>query len=223
MVAGIDLICDHVLPILDSIIERGAECALKYLMFPRNWRRRNNDTEYESDESDDSESEESFHAFLTRYNDFLVNREFSCQKCSCNLPAVHDEEEGQFISLQVYYGTQKYTCYDCMKHFCVACQGDNDVYCISIPCKCCERLYCLDCKTVNFCNCCSTWYCADCDDEFTQCSQCEQDVCGCCVSEAGCRDCGVENSWCDRCVDNFLRYCGYYCFDCSSFCVVCEE
>ena len=46
--------CEHVLPILDSIIEREG-CALKYIQFPFVWR---NEASTDSD----------FHAFIRRYN-----------------------------------------------------------------------------------------------------------------------------------------------------------
>ncbi|KAK1734932.1 hypothetical protein QTG54_014392, partial [Skeletonema marinoi] len=50
--------CAEVVPILDSIIERGEECVLKHLQFPNEWRKERN-------------TESDFHAFITRYNDYL--------------------------------------------------------------------------------------------------------------------------------------------------------
>ncbi|KAK1732696.1 hypothetical protein QTG54_016595 [Skeletonema marinoi] len=72
------LSCTKVLPILDSIIERGEECALKHVQFPKNWRF------YERNVDSD------FHAFLVRYNGMLGNRDRDrviCLECSRDLPA----------------------------------------------------------------------------------------------------------------------------------------
>ena len=44
--------CAEVIPILDSIIQRGEDCSLEYLQFPNEWRRERN-------------TESDFHAFLT--------------------------------------------------------------------------------------------------------------------------------------------------------------
>jgi len=64
--------CAEVLPILDSIIERGEECSLEYLQLPKYWRKERN-------------TESDFHAFLARYNDYLSSRVVVCLKCNDNL------------------------------------------------------------------------------------------------------------------------------------------
>ena len=91
--------CTEMLPILDSIIERGEEeCALRLLIFPKIWRNERN-------------TESDFHAFLTRYNDYyLRNRDVSCLKCNDVFP--RGGEEMIDISGYEEYGTQDFTCQD---------------------------------------------------------------------------------------------------------------
>ncbi len=59
---------DHVVPILESIIERG-ECALKVLQFPKAWR-------------EERSTESAFHQFLQRYNEMLESRGMYCVECN---------------------------------------------------------------------------------------------------------------------------------------------
>ena len=70
--------CNHVLPILESIIEREG-CALKHLQFPSVWR---------NERSTDSE----FHAFIVRYNEMRGSREITCLKCNDILPSGDGDE-----------------------------------------------------------------------------------------------------------------------------------
>ena len=68
---GPSLSCAEVLPILDSIIERGEDCSLEYLQFPNEWCR--------------IDTESDFHAFLARYNDYLSSEEVVCFPCNSNI------------------------------------------------------------------------------------------------------------------------------------------
>eukprot|EP00984_Skeletonema_dohrnii_P025056 scaffold14195_cov155-Skeletonema_dohrnii-CCMP3373.AAC.3 len=107
--------CTHVLPILDSIIERGEDCSLKHLMLPNEWRKERN-------------TESDFHAFLTRYNELLCSREGRCLECRCNL-SNRNRDDLHMLNMSAedgkFYGTQKYTCYDCTKQYCEDCEDDG--------------------------------------------------------------------------------------------------
>jgi len=159
--------CAEVIPILDSIIQRGEECSLKHLVFPKVWRNERN-------------TESDFHAFLTRYNGYLSSRGDICLECSCNLHG-----GGRMLQMdgQYQYGTQNFTCYDCMNQYCDDCRVDESAYYIEGFCSKCERIYCADCKTVKYCHCCENDICVDCID-FKQCSQCDGDEHACLVLTA---------------------------------------
>mmetsp|Transcript_14064 Transcript_14064/g.19977 ORF Transcript_14064/g.19977 Transcript_14064/m.19977 type:complete len:294 (-) Transcript_14064:51-932(-) len=200
-----------VLPILDSIIERGEECALKLLISPKPWRH-------------DQNPESDFHAFLIRYNELLCSRGNSCLKCNCNLP---DGEDDQMMCSDGgdFYGTQKHTCYECMKQFCDKCK-DDDVnytnYYMDGLCKICERMYCIFCKKIAYCTLCDEVSCSEKCRNFVGCSQCSDITCSDCVSERKCpNNCG-DNTWCNHCVENnyALRACEKcevdYCEDCCN-------
>eukprot|EP00984_Skeletonema_dohrnii_P027837 scaffold17530_cov78-Skeletonema_dohrnii-CCMP3373.AAC.1 len=220
--------CVEVISILDSIIQRGEDCSLEHLIFPKVWRKDRNTTESD------------FHAFLTRYNDYLSSRANVCLKCSCNLPG-----GGRMLQMdgRYQYGTQKFACYDCMKQYCDDCRVDESAYYIEGLCSKCERIYCADCKTVKYCHCCENVYCVDCID-FKQCSQCDDDEHACLdciladrVGWGGCRNnCCADKIWCNYCVDyrdavSWCENCNEsYCRDCCNsdvyaveFCGNCEE
>jgi len=194
--------CAEVIPILDSIIERGEDCSLEHLQFPNEWRRERNTV------SD-------FHAFLTRYNDYLNSRADVCLKCSCNLPG-----DGHMLRMDEYqYGTQNFTCHDCMNKFCDEC--DDDLFgCYISVCDRCERSYCGHCQTVYYCSCCENSYCVDCVDS-KQCSQCEEKTCLNCLVTGCHNNCDADIIWCSYCVENENafssckdcneRYCGDCC------------
>jgi len=199
--------CAEVIPILDSIIERGEDCSLEHLQFPNEWRRERNTV------SD-------FHAFLTRYNDYLNSRADVCLKCSCNL-----SEKNEMIDMDgSEYGIQNFTCYDCMKHCSHDCveEDEDDAYCMSSMCNNCNKRYCLNCCREGNCTSCDLWYCLDCID-MTRCFKCEDNTCPDCVSEIRCdNNCcegeGEGKIWCDTCAHEDFKWCencnGSYCNDC---------
>mmetsp|Transcript_32233 Transcript_32233/g.48672 ORF Transcript_32233/g.48672 Transcript_32233/m.48672 type:complete len:442 (-) Transcript_32233:37-1362(-) len=205
--------CAEVIPILDSIIERGEDCSLEHLQFPNEWRRERNTV------SD-------FHAFLTRYNDYLNSRADVCLKCSCNLPG-----GGRMLQMdgRYQYGTQKFACYDCMKQYCDDCRVDE----IWGFCGKCERSYCAQCQTVKYCHCCENDICVDCIG-FKECSNCHENTCLECAR--GCHNaCCADKIWCNYCVDyrdavSWCENCNEsYCRDCCNsdvyaveFCYNCE-
>eukprot|EP00984_Skeletonema_dohrnii_P008417 scaffold3090_cov75-Skeletonema_dohrnii-CCMP3373.AAC.1 len=114
---------EFVLPILDSIIE-AEDCSLRHVQFPSAW---------------SAWGMEDYEQILRRYNEMLVNHGISCLKCNVNLPP-EDESWGC-----IRYGSQKYTCYECLKHYCEVCTDDDDGYMLSY-CRLCERRLCVDCQ-----------------------------------------------------------------------------
>jgi len=218
------ILCTDVLPILDSIIERGEECSLKHLMLPNEWRKERN-------------TESDFHAFLTRYNELLCSREGRCLECRCNLP---NRRRGDLHMLHIsaedgkFYGTQKYTCYDCTKQYCE--DEDGGVYYIGGSCDKCERIYCLHCEKTDRCTSCGSWYCVNCTD-FRECSNCHEKNCLECGSGVRCHNnCCADKIWCDYCFENgdALSWCercnAIYCVDCCvsdiyavKFCDDCKD
>ena len=182
--------CDHVLPILDSIIEREG-CALMHLQFPSVWRK---------EPSTDSE----FHAFIVRYNEMRRGRgEITCLKCNKILP--HDEEEWieTYTEDDYDYGTHRYTCYGCFKHYCNVCFVSGQSFRMTNECVACGRNYCKGCVEMTekcsgsnckgkICNDCYKYKCVECDEEF--CSKCVENDSH-----------GIEK--CDYCDD-------YYCEGC---------
>eukprot|EP00984_Skeletonema_dohrnii_P022511 scaffold11639_cov78-Skeletonema_dohrnii-CCMP3373.AAC.1 len=214
--------CAEVISILDSIIQRGEDCSLDHLMFPKVWRSERN-------------TESDFHAFLTRYNGYLSSRADICLECNCNLPG-----DGHMLRMngRYQYGTQNFTCYDCKRKYCDECENEDGLYYIS-ACHRCERSYCAHCKIVKYCHYCENNICVDCID-FKECSQCDEHACLDCiladrVGWGGCRNnCCADKIWCNYCVDHgavsWCEKCNEsYCSDCCNsdvyaveFCGNCE-
>ena len=196
--------CDVVLPILDSIIEREG-CALRHLQFPKVWReegrRRNND----------DENSVQFDQFLRRYNSTLLNRGVNlgvigCQKCDRN---VVRENENHWIEFSGHrFGSQHYTCCECLGYFCGVCEDDGWL----AYCERCESRLCEDCQSTLYCVECQECYCVDCHD-FIKCSDCNR-----CYR---CKDCGSEWGFCCNCESHFCYNCwsgGKGCYDCEKYC-----
>eukprot|EP00984_Skeletonema_dohrnii_P020801 scaffold10223_cov96-Skeletonema_dohrnii-CCMP3373.AAC.9 len=120
----------HVLPILDSIIEREG-CALMHLQFPFVWRQI-------------ASTASEFYAFMLRYNQMFRSRGVvSCLECNGRLPT----GQNQWINSGTYrYGTQRHTCYGCFKHYCDSCEIGGDGMRMLSSCKTCERDYCTNCS-----------------------------------------------------------------------------
>ncbi len=173
---------DSVLPILDSIIERGEDCSLRHLHFPVAWREDRNSA--------------GFHAFLRRYNQLMEIIGVSCLKCNRSLPTSDDDFpfiSAMGVDIEVIgsvarydYGTQKHTCYNCLNHYCNNCRKDefeNEYYRkyplnrqfnlnvgfqIQTPreylCNICDRAYCHNCQTGSMCqnSLCNAYSCTEC-------------------------------------------------------------
>mmetsp|Transcript_12086 Transcript_12086/g.20464 ORF Transcript_12086/g.20464 Transcript_12086/m.20464 type:complete len:401 (+) Transcript_12086:1497-2699(+) len=196
------ILCDRVLPILDSIVEREG-CALKHIQFPFLWRC------VPSTESD-------FHAFCRRYNQMWRNREeIRCLGCNTRLPTGGN----QWIETGTYrYGTQRHTCYDCFKHYCYSCENVGELIRMLACCEICKRDYCTDCSKMHVCRCCSHNACNDCYKH--ECHKCNEKICLNCVEgHEDCYQCEeCDRLFCSECSDpgvtDFSRNCGV-CHDIS--------
>ena len=197
--------CIDVLPILDKIIDMGEDCSLKLLIFPKKWR---------------EQRKSEFHSFLVRYNALLRSREVTCLKCHHNL------SEGNLMLIMEadeLYGSQKFTCFDCLKHYCHGCYEEDDgeeIDYMSALCRTCNRRYCLNCSRERLCNSCNEWFCVECI-KIEECARCAKIICLNCASERECRNnCCEGKIWCDYCVrhSDALVSCencgGDYCMDC---------
>ena len=187
--------CEHVLPILDSIIER-EDCALKYLHFPSMWR------EIPYTDSD-------FHAFIVRYNEMRRNRgAVHCLKCNETLP----RGDGKWIvTHDVFYGTQTHTCYGCLKHYCYGCDDEGDDTILHV-CGTCQRDYCRGCLEMTECSFCDEGICNDCCKY--DCVKCNEQFCLECFEKGNCIE---KCKYCDKC---YCRGCnkddekGFEIYDC---------
>ena len=200
--------CEAVLPILDSIISQDG-CALKHLQFPDKWQRA---------------EEQQYVTFITRYDQMLRSRsDVCCLQCNESLA------EGRWI--HTYYRSQKYTCYECLKHYCHACQ-DDDAYDVLPCCQECGRMYCQQCERMNCCEIndrhCGNYFCVDCV-EAKECALCTSSACKQCgVSEDAGIECfgGCDRYLCTDCLLHNEHWPGDLRRDCEccgkSFCPDCE-
>jgi hypothetical protein len=237
--------CELVLPILDSIIEREGS-ALMHLQFPSVW---------SEGWQGRSQQFQFFEQFLRRYNEMLDNRGgVSCLKCNTNLPPENNRgENGSWIDFSGGCRNQKYTCCECLKHYCESCEDSDDegVFKTLRYCQKCKRRLCADCTKMGWCEVCENWFCVGCDpctvcpgdccdymcnecitNRGKQCSNCERHVCGDCASWFSC---GMF--FCGDCPRYDWRYCGLclcpvcLCDDCNEkrgidalrFCEDCQE
>jgi len=168
--------CDHVLPILDSIIEREGS-ALMHLQFPAKWR-----------EEPSTESE--FHAFIMRYNQMWEDRDaIRCLECNKLLPAVANRWICIRETNRQFYGNHFNTCYGCLKHYCYICEIDGEDISALIACHTCDRDYCVDCTKMHLCLSCSSSSCNNCYN--FECHKCNEKFCSKCVENNHCVDCNT--------------------------------
>ena len=216
--------CNHVLPILDSIIEQ-ERCALKHLHFPEAWRGRAWGQITLAGQICDYD----FDHFLLRYNQMWAQRQevLSCMKCSANLPQ-RRRQSGTWADLlwvqdvggpwmctiadsRGEYGIQLHTCHGCLKHYCLNCRSDGSSQLLD-HCTECDRVYCADCSLV-----------LECVDPREY--GCGQRFCsGCAFDERRCRDCG--RVCCNDCLVRSCELCGCLCPYCDSpveYCTSCYE
>lgn len=200
----------HVLPILQSIIDREHH-SLKHIQFPN------------FDFVDLREKCGYFQQFLLKYDESGHHRNAVCRNCSvdCNrsLSIFRDDNKD-------YIGIQKYTCYDCLNHYCYNCkdEDEDDQFYLSF-CKMCEKWRCKDCQVMQACRACVDFYggrendaiddhafrnnvsfiCKDCIDENHYCGQCGDVFCPDCQPYF-LLSCGVcKKRGCTDCMD--VLYC----------------
>ena len=230
--------CEHVLPILDSIIAREG-CSLMHLQFPSVWRK---------EPSNDSD----FHAFIGRYNEMRRNREaVRCLECNHGLPRNGDEwittttrheEYGidhryaiRGITVSEYYGTHLHTCYGCLEHYCRGCDnGQDPLNHVLKECDTCQRYFCNGCvEEMTRCFGCAhsdlaKYICNDCYKYYV-CVSCTDGLCSKCVKENWyeilkcdhCNKCVCQlcNEWEEHCEEKYqicgCSQCGLLCRDCA--------
>ena len=196
--------CDHVLPILDSIIASEG-CLLRYVQFPFVW-------------ITERSSSSDFHAFVGRLNQMWESRgTISCLECNINLPSGSGRNEWiDTNTLSRGYGTQDHTCYDCFKHYCYDCKIDF--------CWTCQTDYCEDCTKMSDCKSCENSHCNDCYEH--ECHECNEKICLDCVErEYNCHKCGdCDKVLCSECIeDEDVKTDVYTCDQCNdSCCDVCR-
>jgi len=135
---------DIVLPILDSIISRRS--SLKQLELPKRWR---------------NIASTQFSQFLERYDQYLTNKRFCCSKCDrlCVDGTSLYESVCRRPTAESGYGTQHFTCTQCLKHICWRDECGDDTWC-----KKCEKLLCQECSPSTKCSQCYYSFCNACDE-----------------------------------------------------------
>jgi len=132
-----------VIPILDDIISRGN--SLTQLELPKKWRNAHSIR---------------FTLFLGRYNNYLARQRHRCLKCDRICEEVGDHDEWITLTPQTrWYGTQHFTCTQCLKHICWRDECGDDTWC-----KKCEKLLCQECSPSTKCSQCYYSFCNACDE-----------------------------------------------------------
>ena len=194
------LSCDHVLPILDSIIERDG-CALMHLRFPSMWR---------SWWWNERPTRSDFRTFIVRYNQMRRNQgTVTCFECDEILP----RDGGEWIQPDTssdYYGIQFHTCSGCLKHYCYVCNIDEEKKTMLHVCGSCNRDYCKGCWKMTHCSDCGKEICYDCYKY--RCVKCNEEVCPQCIIREEERvksweEERVESRQCDYCDKCYCRGC----------------
>ena len=192
---------DHVLPILDSIIQKGSN-RLTHIQFPHMSRAIALGKYPGSSE---------FRQFVTRYNDMFKKRVIGCSnsKCNANINACGSNAWMHSNRWMHIFGIQFNTCYGCTRHYCDDCaskvlvdeKGRVDIQMLAF-CAHCQKYYCADCKRMERCQVgigCDKYVCFDCDF-MNECSGCNWKMCGDCFSERrGGSRCNKMAAFCDFC------------------------
>ena len=115
-----------VIPILENIINTENN-SLIHVQLPKHWREERTDI---------------FIQFLERFDRMLNERRLQCSK-GCGVC----EGSEYFPLVDQRRGVITITCYQCMKHLCSRCHENYEID----FCKCCEKVYCVDCNEVDTC------------------------------------------------------------------------
>ena len=102
-------------------------------------------------------------------------------KCDDNLSEIEEDsmlEMSTEVKHEYEYGTQKMTCYDCMKNYCCDCASEDEgsPFCMSDVCGICNRRCCFHCSREGNCTGCDRWFCVDCMD-MKECDKCDENKC----------------------------------------------
>ena len=191
-----------VLPILDGIISRGRGSSLKQLEFPKKWRK--------------AQSTQ-FSQFLERYSNYLTSKRYCCSKCDRVCTETGVGSDWIFRSNSSAFGTQNFTCSQCLNHFCSGndCLEDGNAH--SDWCCKCEKEYCRSCIAMNICGECDDGcFCQKCDEMRACEGGCGEVLCECCFEKLTCHICNrmrcrscITRYNCDRIDCNKA-----ICFDC---------
>lgn len=156
--------------------------------------------------------------FLTRYDEFMQRRvRVSCLNCSYDLPI----NGGSWMEINCI-GTQNYTCYECLNHYCGECVDINDDNDMIDYCHKCERQYCKQCGIIEWCGGCEGQFCVGCTT-FTDCSGCDESIfCDHCATShygnAKCVQC-MRLFCMENCEDSLEHWCNccniFFCNDCE--------
>jgi hypothetical protein len=211
--------CELVLPILNSIISQDG-CSLIHLQFPKKWQRARG---------------QQFEDFVTRYKQMLTNRGgVRCDyfpfgsECNNALPPQRSEwtNNGWVRREEEWIDTesdccQRYTCYECLKHYCDECV-DEYGHSVLRLCTWCGRRHCDNCERIQICFECEEGKCVNCL-ETTNCDACEGLMCKNCYENAmKCSECSDRFCTNNQCTDNCLLGC--FNMDCGQiFCRNCWD
>ena len=158
-------------------------------------------------------------------------RNVTCSKCS---RSVEDEDDIKIrwfpLRGELEYGTQCFTCCNCIKHFCLDCKEDDDDgdnqeedgdegRFLLRSCRNCEKDYCSDCGSLEKCAKCSKSYCKGCK-LIEKCGDCNGHYCKDCQSFVNCGGSSRGGRPCDK---KFCwSSCVWDCADQKSKCNECE-
>ena len=150
--------CYFVLRILDSIIGRD-DCALRSIIFPKRW-------------CSSRGGNIALNEFMWRCNQVFEARHITCPGCD---RLVEDTSQlswqlSWFPPSGVYYGSQNFTCYNCLRHFCYSCDDENGKDLLR-HCNHCKMDYCRQCEPIEKCVDCEHYYCRECKS-MSKCAEC---------------------------------------------------
>jgi len=143
-----------------------------------------------------------FARFLQKYNETEYQQSIRCQNCNTNcreLLSICREDERK------YFGTQHFTCYDCLSHYCYNCSDEDAQFYLNF-CDLCDKFRCKYCMTMKPCQSCL-------DDAFNRGLQLHPNysvrnnisfMCNDCEEDRKCEECG--HVFCENCQE-FMQTC----------------
>lgn len=165
------LSCELVLPVLDNIIGRD-ENVLQHLTFPNSWRYEGNTV---------------LNYFMRRCNEMFRRRNITCTQCDTSVEQHHC---AWFTLTGRRYGVQRFTCYNCMTHYCNDCDDEDGKHILRY-CDICEKYYCRACVSTEECVSCNECYCKECKS-LEECGECNDKCCSKCIAKCGGASVGLQ-------------------------------